>query len=131
MVTCRQLGSETLITLQPNCSASRRQNLVVLAVVAGVTFSVALFWGFFGAWMVLPFAGLSLKEKNQDYLEILNTMVNYDFNEQPRLKDGTLCRPEPEKWTVWADDLFMSVPLFLRMGKITGDKKYFDDAAKS
>ncbi len=57
-------------------------------------------------------------------------MVNYDFNEQPRLKDGTLCRPEPEKWTVWADDLFMSVPLFLRMGKITGDKKYFDDAAK-
>ena len=79
---------------------------------------------------VLPFAGLSLKEKNQDYLEILNTMVNYDFNEQPRLKDGTLCRPEPEKWTVWADDLFMSVPLFLRMGKITGDKKYFDDAAK-
>lgn len=60
MVTCQQQGAETLITLQPNRSASRRQNLVFLAVVGGVTFSVALFWGLFGAWMVLPFAGLEI-----------------------------------------------------------------------
>jgi unsaturated rhamnogalacturonyl hydrolase len=79
---------------------------------------------------VLPFAGLSLQEKNKNYLGILNTMIDYVSNKQPRLDDGTFCRPEPEKMTVWADDLFMSVPLLLRMGKITGDNKYFDDAAK-
>jgi unsaturated rhamnogalacturonyl hydrolase len=30
--------------------------------------------------------------------------------------------------TLWADDLYMSVPFLARMGKITGDNKYFDDA---
>ncbi len=60
MVTCRQQGLETLITLEPNRSATRRQTLWFLAVVSAVTFSVALFWTFFGAWLVLPFAGLEI-----------------------------------------------------------------------
>jgi rhamnogalacturonyl hydrolase YesR len=32
--------------------------------------------------------------------------------------------------TVWADDLFMSAPYLMRMGVVTGDKQYFDDAAQ-
>jgi rhamnogalacturonyl hydrolase YesR len=32
--------------------------------------------------------------------------------------------------TLWADDLYMSVPFLARMGKLTGDKKYFDFAIK-
>jgi unsaturated rhamnogalacturonyl hydrolase len=32
--------------------------------------------------------------------------------------------------TLWADDLFMSVPFLARMGKLTGDARYFDDAIK-
>jgi rhamnogalacturonyl hydrolase YesR len=32
--------------------------------------------------------------------------------------------------TLWADDLYMSVPYLARMGKLTGDNKYFDFAVK-
>ena len=46
---------------------------------------------------------------------------------QFRLEDGTFCRPEPFMMSVWADDLFMSVPFLVRLGKLTGEKKYFDD----
>lgn len=79
---------------------------------------------------VLPFAHLSLKEKNDGYIKILNEMVDYVYNEQVRLDDGTFCRPEPVEMTVWADDLFMSLPVLLRAGIITGETRYFDDAAK-
>ena len=60
MVTCQQQGLETLITLEPNRSATRQQTLLFVCLVSGVTFSVALFWAFFGAWLVLPFAGLEI-----------------------------------------------------------------------
>jgi rhamnogalacturonyl hydrolase YesR len=32
--------------------------------------------------------------------------------------------------TIWADDMYMSVPALAWMGKATGEKKYFDDAVK-
>lgn len=60
VVTSQQVGGETLITLQPNCSATRRQSLLFLALISGVTFSVALVWAISGAWLVLPFAGLEI-----------------------------------------------------------------------
>ena len=31
--------------------------------------------------------------------------------------------------TIWADDAFMAVSFISRMGEVTGEKKYFDDAA--
>jgi rhamnogalacturonyl hydrolase YesR len=46
------------------------------------------------------------------------------------LKDGTLARERPLYNTLWLDDLFMSVPALAQEGKLTGNKKYFDDAAK-
>jgi rhamnogalacturonyl hydrolase YesR len=49
---------------------------------------------------------------------------------EPRLPDGTIARYFPHKMTLWADDLYMSVSLLARMGALTGDKKYFDDAVK-
>lgn len=78
----------------------------------------------------LPFAEIALVDKTKKYDAILNEMVNYVYQEQSRLNDGTLCRPEPEKWTVWADDLFMSVPLFVKAAKINHNRKYINDAVK-
>ena len=49
---------------------------------------------------------------------------------EPRLPDGTIARYFPHKMTIWADDLYMSVSLLARMGALTGDKKYFDDAVR-
>ena len=49
---------------------------------------------------------------------------------QDRLPDGTLARGRPHRWTVWADDLFMSVPFLARMAVLAGDRRYLDDAAR-
>ncbi|MEO6520764.1 MAG: glycoside hydrolase family 88 protein [Mucilaginibacter sp.] len=66
----------------------------------------------------------------KEYSEYLSRSADYISHKQQRLADGTLCRPNPRDGTIWADDLFMSVPFLARMGKITGDAKYFDDAIK-
>ena len=71
-----------------------------------------------------------LKNKNKDYLKVINTTADYISNKQLRLDDGTLARHRPQYQSIWADDIYMSVPFLVNMGVLTGDKKYFDDAIK-
>lgn len=54
----------------------------------------------------------------------------YIFNKEYRFPDGTIGRNRPHKNTLWLDDLYMAIPAIAQMGKLTGDKKYFDDAVK-
>jgi rhamnogalacturonyl hydrolase YesR len=56
--------------------------------------------------------------------------INYITTKQQRLADGTLSRNRPMPDALWLDDLYMSVPALAQMGKLSGDKKYFDDACK-
>jgi rhamnogalacturonyl hydrolase YesR len=49
---------------------------------------------------------------------------------QFRLADGTLARNRPLPETLWLDDLYMSVPCLAQAGKLTGEKRYYDDAAR-
>lgn len=49
---------------------------------------------------------------------------------QLRLADGTLARPRPVPVALWIDDAYMSIPFLAQMGKLTGDKRYYDDAAR-
>ncbi len=65
-----------------------------------------------------------------EYKTYIETAANHITKVQERLADGTLCRKTPRKMTVWADDVYMSVSFLSRMGKFTGNVKYFDDAAK-
>jgi rhamnogalacturonyl hydrolase YesR len=51
-------------------------------------------------------------------------------NKEYRFTDGTLGRMRPQKNTLWLDDMYMGVPTIAQMGKLTSDKKYFDDAVK-
>lgn len=67
-------------------------------------------------------------DKRKDYLDYLERVGDYIINKQVKLPDGTLARNSPRKMTMWADDLYMSVPFLARMGKLTGDNKYFDFA---
>ena len=69
-------------------------------------------------------------DKRRDYLDYLNRVGDYIINMQVKFDDGTLARNNPRKMTLWADDLYMSVPYLARMGKLTGDNKYFDFAIK-
>lgn len=67
-------------------------------------------------------------EKKKEYKAYIDKTADFITNKQDRLADGTLCRKTPHEMTVWADDLYMSVPFLARMGHLTGDVKYFDDA---
>lgn len=78
---------------------------------------------------LLPYLDLAVRKESSSYDSLISVMADYVMKGQNRLPDGTLCRPEPEEWTIWADDLFMSVPLTLKMGRLTENEKYFDEAA--
>ncbi|MEJ5352729.1 MAG: glycoside hydrolase family 88 protein [Melioribacteraceae bacterium] len=66
--------------------------------------------------------------KRDDYKQYIENTANHITKGQERIEDGTLVRTFPYKMTLWADDLYMSVPFLARMGKFSGDKKYWDDA---
>jgi len=68
------------------------------------------------------------KVPNPEYKAYIEKAARHLTTERERLKDGTFVRAFPHKMTLWADDLYMSVPFLARMGKFTGEKKYFDDA---
>jgi rhamnogalacturonyl hydrolase YesR len=64
------------------------------------------------------------------YRDDIDRMAAFIAAKEYRFEDSTLVRPVPQKWTIWADDLYMSVAFLSRMGELTGDHRYFDDAAK-
>ena len=59
---------------------------------------------------------------------LIDTYANWMSTQQYRLSDGTLARNTPMPNTVWLDDLYMGVPCFAQMARLTGDARYFDDA---
>jgi unsaturated rhamnogalacturonyl hydrolase len=63
------------------------------------------------------------------YLKYIYQAADHILTKQARLDDRTLVRSFPHKWTLWADDLYMSVSFLSRMGELSGDSRYFDDAA--
>ena len=67
---------------------------------------------------------------NNNLRQLIDNYINYVFTKEYRLKDGTIGRNRPQKNTLWLDDLYMYIPAVAQMGKLTGDKKYFDDAVK-
>jgi unsaturated rhamnogalacturonyl hydrolase len=68
--------------------------------------------------------------ENDGYLEYLDIAGRFVMEEMSRLEDGTFARHHPSPMTIWADDLYMSVPFLARMGKLTGEDKYFDEAVR-
>jgi unsaturated rhamnogalacturonyl hydrolase len=67
---------------------------------------------------------------NAAILPQVTKFIEYISTKEFRLPDGTLARNRPQPNTLWLDDLYMSVPALAQMGKLTGDKKYYDDAVR-
>ena len=61
---------------------------------------------------------------------VIDNFMQYISTKEFRLPDGTLARNRPLPNTLWLDDLYMSIPALAQMGKLSGDKKYFDDAVR-
>ena len=56
--------------------------------------------------------------------------ASYITTGQVRLPDGTVARDRPRRFTVWADDLFMSVPFLLSLYGRTGEPRWLEDATR-
>ncbi|OAM90974.1 glycoside hydrolase family 88 protein [Termitidicoccus mucosus] len=67
---------------------------------------------------------------DSDLKEVIDRWSHYISKEQMRLKDGTLARKRPQPESLWSDDFYMSIPALAQMGRMTGDKSWYDDAAK-
>jgi unsaturated rhamnogalacturonyl hydrolase len=80
--------------------------------------------GTIGASLIEVYA----KDPQKNYKNYIDLVANHILNTEPRLSDGTISRYWPHENTIWADDLFMSAAFLARMGKLTGERKYFDDA---
>ena len=68
-------------------------------------------------------------EPQARYREYVARAGAYALVTQNRLPDGTLVRAFPRRWTLWADDLYMGVSLLARMGELTGERRWYDEAA--
>lgn len=66
----------------------------------------------------------------EEYRGYIDRAAAFILHKQHRLGDGTFVRPFPRKWTLWADDLYMSVAFLSRLGELSGDMRYFDDAVR-
>ncbi len=79
----------------------------------------------------LPLAELQRMDgESSIYMPLLERNFDYVMKGQERLEDLTFSRPEPRPATVWADDLFMSVPFLLRLAEIRDDEALYDEVAR-
>ncbi|MDI1247605.1 MAG: glycoside hydrolase family 88 protein [Lacunisphaera sp.] len=65
-----------------------------------------------------------------DLLPSIQHWAEYIRQKEFRLADGTLARHRPQPLSLWADDAYMCIPALAQMGKLTGDRAWFDEAAK-
>lgn len=61
---------------------------------------------------------------------IIKNYINYIMYKEYRLSDGTFARNRPQHNTLWLDDLYMSVPALVRIGQMTREMKYFNEATR-
>lgn len=69
-------------------------------------------------------------DRQKRYKDYIDDAADYIMNKEKRLRDGSFCRDVPYKMTLWGDDLYMSVPFLAKMGTLTKNQKYFDEAAR-
>jgi len=86
--------------------------------------------GSFGSLML----EISGELKDQGYIKIADYIADFIKSKLDRLPDGAFYRINSEmllmNQTLWADDLYMSVPSLCRYYKLTGRREFIDDAAR-
>lgn len=56
--------------------------------------------------------------------------INFIMTKVHRLPDGTFARNRPMPNSVWVDDLYQGIPALAQIGKLTGERKYYDEATR-
>lgn len=71
------------------------------------------------------------KDENQSEItKIAKSIADYMKNQQERLTDGTFFRGQEDKGSIWADDLYMSIPFLCRYYKMTQEEVYLEEAIR-
>ncbi|MFB3854849.1 MAG: glycoside hydrolase family 105 protein [Vicinamibacterales bacterium] len=70
------------------------------------------------------------KKRDARYRETIDVVAEFITRRMSRMADGTIARTRPWPVSIWVDDLYMSVPFLAQMGRLTGDRSYYDDAAR-
>jgi rhamnogalacturonyl hydrolase YesR len=82
--------------------------------------------GAIGAALIKTYA----RKPDPRYKEGIDLAATHILTKQLRLPDGTLARSRPVPVALWIDDAYMSIPFLGQLGKMTGETKYYDDAAR-
>ena len=82
--------------------------------------------GAIGAALIKAYA----RKPDPRYRATIDAIADYIAHKQMRLPDGTLARARPQPVALWIDDSYMSIPFLAQMGKLTGDRAYYDDGAR-
>lgn len=61
---------------------------------------------------------------------MIENYMDFIEHKEYRLQDGTFARMRPQANTLWLDDMYMGIPALAQMGIYTGEKHYFDEAAR-
>jgi unsaturated rhamnogalacturonyl hydrolase len=72
-------------------------------------------------------------QQDESFLSIAPIIADYILNKQERKADGAFYRRregEYQENTLWADDLYMSIPFLCRYYQLSGDAVYIDEAAR-
>ena len=69
-------------------------------------------------------------ENSEKYNQRVEETAEYILNKQDRLEDTTFVRKRFNRTTMWADDLYMSVPFLSRYYNYSGNINFLDDAIK-
>lgn len=64
--------------------------------------------------------------KKEKIMYVLEDLIKSIYKNIPRMDDGCFYRID----TMWADDTYMSCPFLVRMGNITGNEKYYNEAVQ-
>lgn len=85
--------------------------------------------------MIKVLGNEELRTKNEGFAAttlrpLIDNYADYIMNKEYRLSDGTFARLRPQKNTVWLDDMFMGIPTVAYMGRLTGEQRYYDEAAR-
>lgn len=60
----------------------------------------------------------------------IDQSIHFIMTKVQRLSDGTFARNRPLPNSVWVDDLYQGIPALAQRGKVTGDRKYYDEATR-
>jgi rhamnogalacturonyl hydrolase YesR len=82
--------------------------------------------GAIGAALIRTYA----KKPDPRYKAGIDLAAAHILTKQLRLPDKTLARSRPVPVALWIDDAYMSIPFLAQLGKMTGETKYYDDAAR-